>query len=90
MESTHNAEAWATVVDLVASVAMALPIPNFTVAGLMKLSAGSVLSTAWPTNRDLPLQVNGQLVAWGEFETTGDNVGIRVTEFAWEQSHISE
>lgn len=90
MSAFNHQDAWATVMNLAASVAMELEVPTFTVSELMKLEAGSVLSTKWPTNRDLPLRVNGRLLAWVEFETTGENVGVRVTEFAWEQSQVSE
>jgi len=86
----EETDTWGSVMNLEASVAMELEVPMFTVAELMKLAAGSVLTTKWPTNRDLPLRINRQLLAWAEFETTGENVGVRVTEFAWEQSQVSE
>jgi len=90
MPALENSDAWGTVMNLEASVAMELEVPAFTVSELMKLGAGSVLTSKWPTNRDLPLRVNGRLLAWAEFETTGENVGARITEFAWEQSQASE
>jgi len=90
MVTPDNAEAWMTAMDLEASVAMELEVPMFTVAELIKLGAGSVLTTKWPTNRDLPLRINRQLLAWAEFEAMGEYVGVRVTEFAWEQSQASE
>jgi flagellar motor switch/type III secretory pathway protein FliN len=68
---------------------MELSVPDFTVAELMNLANGSVLSTKWPTNRDLPLWVNKRLLGWAEFESAGENVGVRLTEFAWEQSEMS-
>ncbi len=89
-ENAAQDESWAHVMGLAASIAMELEIPAFTVTDLMKLAPGSVLNTRWPTNRDLPLRVNGKLLAWAEFETTGENVGVRVTEFAWEQAIASQ
>lgn len=85
MNAEVQERSWSAVMDLVASVAMELEVPEFTVADLMKIGHGSILTTKWPTNRDLPLRINGQLLAWAEFETTGENVGVRLTEFAWEQ-----
>ena len=90
MNSPHQPDPWSTVANLHASVAMELEVPEFTVAQLMRLSPGSVLTTKWPTNRDLPLRINGRLLGWAEFEITGDNVGVRVTEFAWEQPQGSQ
>jgi flagellar motor switch/type III secretory pathway protein FliN len=90
MLAPDNPNAWGTMMELKASVAMELEVPALTVSELMKLGVGSVLTSKWPTNRDLPLRVNGHLLAWAEFETTGENVGARITEFEWEQLQASE
>jgi flagellar motor switch/type III secretory pathway protein FliN len=90
MNSQVKNDSWMAVMNLGAPVAMELDVPAFTVAELMKIAVGSVLTTKWPTNRDLPLRINGRLLAWAEFETTGENVGVRVTEFAWEQPQVSQ
>jgi flagellar motor switch/type III secretory pathway protein FliN len=52
------------------------------VAGFLKLKPGSVLSTGWRLSRDVPLRINGTLIAWGEFEGTGGRLAVRVTEVA--------
>ena len=88
MNPALQTDPWTAVANLSASVTMELDVPQFTVTELMKLGPGSVLSTTWPTNRDLPLRVNGRLLGWAEFEITGNNVGVRVTEFAWEQPQV--
>jgi flagellar motor switch/type III secretory pathway protein FliN len=88
MNALQEHDPWKAVANLGASLAMELDVPAFTVAELMRLGPGSVLTTRWPTNRDVPLRINGRLLAWAEFETTGNNVGVRVTEFAWEPPQV--
>lgn len=61
-----------------------LKLPQLTVKDILQLTPGSVLPTEWKTNKDLPLLVNRELLGWVEFESTGDKIAVRVTEFAWE------
>ena len=82
-------DSWAAVAELQAELTLELEVPAFTVGKMLDLARGAVLSTDWPTNRDLPLRVNGRLLGWAEFESTCQNVGARVTEFAWELSQKS-
>jgi flagellar motor switch/type III secretory pathway protein FliN len=73
---------WRPVLGLLCQLSVDLPLPNITVAGFLKLKPGSVLSTGWRLSRDIPLRINGTLIAWGEFEGTGGRLAVRVTEVA--------
>jgi flagellar motor switch/type III secretory pathway protein FliN len=73
---------WRPVLGLLCQISVDLPLPEITVAGFLKLKPGSVVSTGWRLRRDVPLRVNGTLVAWGEFEGTGGRLAVRVTEVA--------
>lgn len=57
-----------------------LPIKRFTVGDLVNLSTGMILETAVHHTRNLPLRVNGQLIAWTEFEVVADKIAVRITE----------
>jgi flagellar motor switch/type III secretory pathway protein FliN len=76
---------WGPLVQLSCSVTVEIELPQITVGTLLQLQAGTVLSTQWRTNRDLPVQVNERLLAWGEFDSGGEALGIRITEFLWDQ-----
>lgn len=76
---------WGALANIPCQLSLELDIPSLHVSDLMKLSSGSVLSSGWRTNRDLPLRVNGRLLAWVEFEGAEERMSVRVTEFAWEQ-----
>jgi flagellar motor switch/type III secretory pathway protein FliN len=76
---------WAPLLELECSVSTELQVPNLTVNDVMHLGPGTVLNTHWRTNRDIPLRVNGRLLGFTEFDSAGDTMGVRITEFAWEQ-----
>ncbi len=73
--------------ELACCLSAKVAIPNLTVRDVLQLSPGAVLNSQWRTNRDLPLQVNGRLLGFAEFDSSEDSVGVRLTEFVWEQQH---
>jgi flagellar motor switch/type III secretory pathway protein FliN len=79
------ADPWGSLLFLECSVSTELRVPNLTVNDILRLQPGSVLNTEWRTNRDLPLRVNGRLLGFTEFDSAGETMGVRITEFAWEQ-----
>jgi flagellar motor switch/type III secretory pathway protein FliN len=46
----------------------------------LQLETNSVIDSHWQLLADVPLRVNGELIAWGEFEVVGDRLGIRLIE----------
>jgi len=73
---------WQCVLALPCQLTVDLPLTNFTVADFVKLRSGSVVATAWRVSRDVPLRVNGTLIAWAEFEGSGNRLAVRLTELA--------
>jgi len=59
-----------------------IPVVKFTVNDLLRLGKGSVVETAYHQSSDLPLQVNGQLVGWTEFEVVGERLAVRLTDIS--------
>jgi flagellar motor switch/type III secretory pathway protein FliN len=64
------------------TLALDLPVVNFTVRDLLNLSQGSIVETSYHQSSDLPLRVNGQLVGWTEFEVVGDRLAVRLTDLS--------
>jgi flagellar motor switch/type III secretory pathway protein FliN len=64
------------------TLALDIPVVNFTVGHLLSLAAGSIVETAYHQSSDLPLRVNGQLVGWTEFEVVGDRLAVRLTDLS--------
>jgi flagellar motor switch/type III secretory pathway protein FliN len=64
------------------TLALDLPVVNFTVGDLLSLVVGSIVETAYHQSADLPLRVNGQLVGWTEFEVVGERLAVRLTDLS--------
>jgi flagellar motor switch/type III secretory pathway protein FliN len=73
---------WQPVMGLPCRLTVELPVPHFRVSNCLALRSGSVIDTGWALTRDVPLRVNGTLIAWGELEGTASGVGLRLTELA--------
>ena len=59
---------------------MDLRIPHFTVRDLLDLAPGCVLDTLHEEGSHLPVVVNGQTIAWGEFDVVDDGLAVRLME----------
>jgi flagellar motor switch/type III secretory pathway protein FliN len=64
------------------TVTVEIPVPDFTLEDLMNLRAGAIVKTLHQTTSDVPVRVNGKLIAWAKFEVDGDRLGGRITELA--------
>lgn len=63
-------------------LSLEIPIPGFTVSGLLRLSPNDVINTLWLQGSDVPLRVNGKLIGWTEFEVIDDRLAARLTQIA--------
>jgi flagellar motor switch/type III secretory pathway protein FliN len=73
-------EKWTRVLALPGELTVELPLPGFRVADLVRLRPQMVVDSRWHAGEDVPLRVNGQLVAWGEFEVVSNRLAVRITE----------
>ena len=64
------------------TVALDIPVVRFTVASLLALARGSLVETACHQSTDIPMRVNGLLMAWTEFEVVGERLAARITDMA--------
>jgi flagellar motor switch/type III secretory pathway protein FliN len=77
-----DAPVWQHVYSLRCHLTAELPVPEFTVGALSELARDSVVDSHWSVTEDIPLRINGELVALGEFEVVGNALAVRVTELA--------
>jgi flagellar motor switch/type III secretory pathway protein FliN len=75
-------DVWAQVLPLPCRLTVDVPMPTFTVADALRLRKGSVINSHWQVGTDVPLRLNGELIARGEFEVVGDHLAVRLTELA--------
>jgi flagellar motor switch/type III secretory pathway protein FliN len=73
---------WQPAMGLPCDLTVDLELPGFKVSDLLKMGPGTVLGSVWAVRRDVPLRVNGKVIAWTEFEVVGDGLAVRVTELA--------
>jgi flagellar motor switch/type III secretory pathway protein FliN len=73
---------WASVQSLPCRFTAEIALPHFRVRDFLALHAGSIVGTQWGLERDIPLQVNGIFIGWGELEGAGARLAVRVTELA--------
>ena len=73
---------WQPLLGLPCQLTIDLPLPHFRVADFLRLRAGAVVAAEWRLSRDVPLRINGILVAWGELEGAESRLAVRLTELA--------
>ncbi len=64
------------------TLALEVAVVRFTVRMLLELAPGTVLETSCHQSMDIPLRVNGLLLAWSEFEVVGERLAARITDLA--------
>ncbi len=62
------------------TLSLDLPVVQFTIGDLLKLTKGSIVETACHHTSDVPLRVNQLLIGWTEFEVIGDCLAVRITD----------
>ncbi|HEY1400179.1 MAG TPA: FliM/FliN family flagellar motor C-terminal domain-containing protein [Terriglobales bacterium] len=76
------ADPWVRVEPLPCLLTIEISVPGFTVADLVRLERGGIIATRWTVGQDVPLRVNGELIAWSEFEVVQNRLAVRLTELA--------
>lgn len=73
---------WRPVLTLPCQLTADLPLPHFKVSDFLAVRVGSVIGTNWRLAHDIPLRINGTLIAWAELEGSGSKLAVRLTELA--------
>jgi len=75
-----HARSWDAVLGLRCDLSIEVPLPGFKVYDLSRLRPQMVIASQWRVGDDVPLRVNGQLIAWSEFEVVRGRLAVRITE----------
>ena len=62
------------------TLALEVSVVGFTVGSLLRLAEGTLVQTTCHQSTDIPLHVNGILMAWTEFEVVGERLAARITD----------
>jgi len=74
------AQVWAGALLLDCKLTVDMPLPGYCVRDILQLKQNLVVNSHWALDVDVPLRVNGKLIACGEFEVAGNHLAVRVTE----------
>jgi flagellar motor switch protein FliN len=77
-----SADQWLRVEPLPCLLTIEISVPGFTVADLVHLERGRIIASRWTVGQDVPLRLNGELIAWSEFEVVQNRLAVRLTELA--------
>lgn len=77
---SDSATLWAAAQAFPCHLRIELPAAGFTVRDLLQLEPSSLLATSCRQSSNVPLSVNGRLLAWAEFEVFGNKLAVRLTE----------
>jgi flagellar motor switch/type III secretory pathway protein FliN len=64
------------------TLALDVPLTSFTVRNLLQMRSGTIVETDCHQSSDIPMRVNGLLMAWTEFEVIGERLAARITDLA--------
>jgi flagellar motor switch/type III secretory pathway protein FliN len=73
---------WAQAEGLPCKLSVQAPVPGFTLKDLLNLRPQSIIRSQLATSASPPLRVNGEVVAWCDFEVLGARLAVRLTELA--------
>lgn len=71
---------WSRVLGLTCQLTVELTLPGVKVRDLLGMAPDTVINSHWQLSADVPLRVNGELIAWSEFEVVGKRLAVRLTE----------
>ena len=73
-------DAWELAKKLPCRLSVELPVPGFLVRDLLRLELDSIVETREPEGGRVPIRVNGQTLARGEFDVVGLRLAVRILE----------
>jgi len=85
-EAAIPAQAWEQALGLPCRLTLDMPLPGFRVEDLLRLRPRTVINSHYRLGADVPLRVNGKLIACGEFEVVGEHLAVRLTELVGEKT----
>ena len=75
-------DCWPELLRATGTLSVELAVMGLTVRELYRMAPGTLVETSVMEAATVPLRVNGQLVAFGEFQAVGERLAVRVAEIA--------
>ncbi len=78
--TSDSGSLWTAAQSFSCHLGVELPAAGFTVRDLLQLEPNSLLATGCRQSSNVPVSVNGRLLAFAEFEVFGNKLVVRLTE----------
>jgi len=72
--------AWPVLSQLPVMLTVRIGLNRLKVRDLLKLDKGQVLESPWSQTSDVPVAAGEVRLCWGEFEVSGQQIGVRLTQ----------
>lgn len=72
--------AWPVLSQLPVLLTVCIGLNRLKVRDLLRLDKGQVLESSWSQTNDVPVAVGKVRLCWGEFEVSGQQIGVRLTQ----------
>jgi flagellar motor switch protein FliN len=72
--------AWPLLSQLPMTLVVRITLNRLKVSDLLELEKGQVLESRWSQTSDVPVSVGEVRLAWSEFEVSGQQIGVRLTQ----------
>ncbi len=80
MVNIEDHPAWPVLSRLPVMLTVGIGLNRFKVGDLLRLEKGQVLESAWSQTSDVPVAAGEVRLSWGEFEVSGQQIGVRLTQ----------
>jgi flagellar motor switch/type III secretory pathway protein FliN len=79
MHRIEEHPAWPSLARVPEKLTALIPLRRFTVRSLLLLDKGQMIESNRSLAEDIPMQIGGVQIAWGEFEVVEHTIALRVT-----------
>ena len=76
----ENHAAWPLLSQLPMMLNVRINLNRLKVSELLGLEKGQILESRWSQTSDVPLAVGDVRLGWSEFEVSGQQIGVRLTQ----------
>jgi flagellar motor switch protein FliM len=72
--------AWPLLSQLPMTLNVRITLNRLKVSDLLSLEKGQILESSWSQTSDVPLAIGEVRLGWSEFEVSGQQIGVRLTQ----------
>jgi flagellar motor switch/type III secretory pathway protein FliN len=79
-EAAKELDCWSELLRATGTLSVDLAVVGLTVRELYRMVPGALVATPVLEAATVPVRLNGQLIAFGEFQVVGERLAVRIAE----------